>query len=97
MYYQQLIKRLGKNYNAAPASPLTRRQFIKLTGFSGLALGVAPLMAAEGETASEQPKGLTPAQQPAEFLHIAPDGKVTIQINRLEFGGNYFTGSGDQP
>ncbi|MEJ2178740.1 MAG: hypothetical protein P8Y12_12650 [Gammaproteobacteria bacterium] len=82
MYYQQLIKRLGNNYEAVATPPLTRRHFIKLTGFSGLAIGVAPLMAAEGEATNEQPKGLAPAQQPAEFLHIAQDGAVTIQINR---------------
>lgn len=92
MYYQQLIKRLGKNYHAVTTPPLTRRQFIKLTGFSGLAIGAAPLMAAEGEATSEQPQGLTPAQQPGEFLHIAPDGSVTIQINRLEFGQGSHTG-----
>lgn len=92
MYYQQLIKRLGNNYEAVATPPLTRRHFIKLTGFSGLAIGVAPLVAAEGEATDEQPKGLTPAQQPAEFLHIAQDGTVTIQINRLEFGQGSHTG-----
>lgn len=92
MYYQQLIKRLGKTADGPFTPSLTRRRFIKLTGFSGLAIAAAPLIAAQGDSSSEKDQGLKPAQQPAEFLHIAPDGTVTIQINRLEFGQGSHTG-----
>jgi len=76
---------------------LSRRQFIKLSGVSGLALGLAPALDSSAKSsdstagsAAGKPIGAT--NQPSEFLHIAPDGRITIQINRLEFGQGSHTG-----
>ncbi|MES2025784.1 MAG: xanthine dehydrogenase family protein molybdopterin-binding subunit [Pseudomonadota bacterium] len=60
----------------------SRRQFLKVTGAAGLALGAFPHLAM-GQAASN---ALKPTQQPSAFVHIAPNGEVTVAINRLEFG-----------
>ncbi|MET0265974.1 MAG: xanthine dehydrogenase family protein molybdopterin-binding subunit [Duganella sp.] len=58
-----------------------RRSFLKLSGALGLALGVfSPMVLAQAD------KALKPSEQPSAFLHIAPNGEVTVAINRLEFG-----------
>ncbi len=68
---------------------LPRRSFLKLAGTSGLALGVFSLQA----TAQDKPaEGLKPHQQPAAFMQIAPNGEVTVTVNRLEFGQGVMTG-----
>lgn len=74
---------------AGPA-PMSRRSFLKLAGASGLALGAFPLGAAAQEAAAPA-DALKPTQQPSAFLHIAPDGIVTVVINRLEFGQGVHT------
>ena len=64
---------------------LPRRSFLKLAGAGGLALGVFPHLAmaqATGQGAS----ALKPTEQPSAFVQIAPNGEVTVTINRLEFG-----------
>lgn len=72
-------------------APLPRRTFLKLAGAGGLALGAFPSLAAE--PAASGPSGeLKPTQQPSAFVHIAPDGIVTVTINRLEFGQGVQTG-----
>jgi len=76
---------------------LSRRQFIKLSGVSGLALGLAPALdssakSSDSTAGSVAGKPLGATNQPSEFLHIAPDGRITIQINRLEFGQGSHTG-----
>ncbi len=60
---------------------MPRRSFLKLAGVSGLAIGVFPLQANAQAAA-----GLKPTQQPSAFVQIAPNGEVTVAINRLEFG-----------
>ena len=65
---------------ADQAAPLLRRSFLKLAGVGGLALGAFPLLA------TAQTAALKPSQQPSAFVQIAPDGEVTVTINRLEFG-----------
>jgi len=70
----------------APSQPgsMSRRSFLKLTGLGGLALGAFPRVAeAQGRAAGS---ALKPTEQPLAFLHISPDGVVTVAINRLEFG-----------
>lgn len=62
---------------------LPRRSFLKLVGAGGFALGAFPAAAAAPNDAGT---GLKPTQQPAAFVQIAPDGIVTVAINRLEFG-----------
>ncbi len=76
---------------AMPAA-LARRSFLKIIGIGGLALGAFPqaLLAKDAETTAE--KALKPNQQPSAFLHISPEGEVTVTINRLEFGQGVQTG-----
>ncbi|MBK1685922.1 xanthine dehydrogenase family protein molybdopterin-binding subunit [Rubrivivax gelatinosus] len=66
------------------AEPMPRRRFLKLAGAVGLALGAYPLAAEAKDEAVPAP--LAPTQQPAAFVEIAPDGLVTVTVNRLEFG-----------
>jgi isoquinoline 1-oxidoreductase beta subunit len=68
-------------------TPLSRRSFLKLTGAGGLALGAFPLAATAQATGA-----LKPTQQPSAFVQIAPNGEVTVAINRLEFGQGVQTG-----
>ncbi|MBN8443435.1 MAG: xanthine dehydrogenase family protein molybdopterin-binding subunit [Thauera sp.] len=69
---------------------MSRRSFLKLAGAGGLALGVFPLNAIAQDGAAK-PAALKPTQQPSAFLHIAPDGVVTVAVNRLEFGQGILT------
>lgn len=71
-------------------APMSRRSFLKLAGASGLALGAFPLGAGAQEAAAPA-DALKPTQQPSAFVHIAPDGIVTVVINRLEFGQGVHT------
>ncbi len=68
-----------------PGAELPRRAFLKMTVASGFALGLYP-MAAHSQGAPAAAPGLKPVQQPGAFVAIAPDGTVTITVNRLEFG-----------
>jgi isoquinoline 1-oxidoreductase subunit beta len=73
------------------AAGLSRRGFVKITSLAGFALGLAPagvLAQADGKP----PAGLKPTEQPGAFVHIAPDGIVTVTINRLDFGQGVHTG-----
>ncbi|MFP3553314.1 xanthine dehydrogenase family protein molybdopterin-binding subunit [Paraburkholderia sp. SIMBA_049] len=81
------LQHLLTSGRAGEAATLPRRSFLKLAGAGGLALGVFPYLAigqtgGSGQTAS----ALKPTQQPSAFVQIAPDGEVTVTINRLEFG-----------
>jgi isoquinoline 1-oxidoreductase subunit beta len=68
-----------------------RRSFLKLAGATGFALGAFPL-AATAQQNGPQAEGLKPTQMPAAFVQIAPDGTVTVTINRLDFGQGVQTG-----
>ncbi len=70
---------------------LARRSFLKLGVVSGFALGIFPqgAIAQDGKAASVA--SLKPFDQPGAFVHIAPDGTVTVTINRLEFGQGVLT------
>lgn len=75
---------LERDQTNEQAATLQRRSFLKLAGAGGLAgfaLGAFPhlAMAQAGST-------LKPTQQPSAFVQIAPNGEVTVTINRLEFG-----------
>ncbi|HWW07715.1 xanthine dehydrogenase family protein molybdopterin-binding subunit [Collimonas sp.] len=78
------------------AATLPRRQFLKLAGSVGLALGAFPHLAmgqATQATISDQAgSALKPTQQPSAFVQIAPNGEVTVAVNRLEFGQGVQTG-----
>jgi len=83
----------GRNSKREDAThDASRRQFIKLAGVSGFAIGLAPISVSMADNISTPAATLSVANQPSEFLHIATDGKVTIQINRLEFGQGTHTG-----
>ncbi|MES3000617.1 MAG: xanthine dehydrogenase family protein molybdopterin-binding subunit [Pseudomonadota bacterium] len=73
---------------------MPRRTFLKVTTASGFALGAFPLAAlAQGAHGQSAPAdGLKPTQQPSAFVAIAPDGIVTVTINRLDFGQGVQTG-----
>ena len=93
MRHPSLFNRFEPVRRTGAGGVLSRRRFIKLTGLSGLALGLAPAVAVRADvTLTGNAAGLKPTQQPEEFLHIAPDGTVTIRINRLEFGQGSHTG-----
>ncbi|TIM12418.1 MAG: xanthine dehydrogenase family protein molybdopterin-binding subunit [Mesorhizobium sp.] len=66
---------------------MPRRSFLKLTGTLGLAVGIFPdLAVAQSSDADEAAASLKPTEQPSAFVYIAPNGEVTVTINRLEFG-----------
>ena len=74
-----------------PAARLPRRQFLKLAGVGGLALGAFPFAAAAQASGTVVPAALKPTQQPSAFVEIAADGSVTVVVNRLEFGQGVHT------
>jgi isoquinoline 1-oxidoreductase beta subunit len=47
---------------------------------------------AQADGAKPPAGGLKPTQQPSAFVQIAPNGEVTVTINRLEFGQGVQTG-----
>ncbi|HSI53881.1 MAG TPA: xanthine dehydrogenase family protein molybdopterin-binding subunit [Ramlibacter sp.] len=80
--------RAGDDSSAVAEMP--RRTFLKVATASGFALGAFPLATmAQGTPPAA---GLKPTQQPAAFVRIAPDGIVTVTINRLDFGQGVQTG-----
>jgi len=80
---QRLMTRGGQADQTDQSATLPRRSFLKLAGAGGLALGAFPHLAmAQANDAG----ALKPTQQPSAFVHIAPNGEVTVTINRLEFG-----------
>jgi isoquinoline 1-oxidoreductase beta subunit len=68
-----------------PIGMLPRRSFLKLTSVSGLALGAFPHLAM-AQAGGAGTSALKPTEQPSAFVQIAPNGEVTVTINRLEFG-----------
>ncbi|HSV45552.1 MAG TPA: xanthine dehydrogenase family protein molybdopterin-binding subunit [Ramlibacter sp.] len=63
----------------------SRRSFLKVATATGFALGAFPMGACAEEA-------LKPHEQPGAFVQIAPDGTVTVTINRLDFGQGVQTG-----
>jgi isoquinoline 1-oxidoreductase subunit beta len=93
MQYAKLMKHVAAAVNAEAAAPpraLARRDFLKISGVSGFALGLAPL-AATAQTAAPS-SGMKATQMPAAFVSIAQDGTVTVQSNRLDMGQGSETG-----
>ena len=92
MTNHSIMDRIGPAWQAATGTDMSRRRFIKLTGASGLAIGLVSAGAAGAATPKAGAAKLKPGQQPGAFVHIDPKGVVTIQINRLEFGQGSHTG-----
>ncbi len=84
------LQHLLEREQPIPAAPMSRRTFLKLAGAGGLALGAFSLTAMAQETAPKA-GALKPTQQPSAFVHVAPDGIVTVAVNRLEFGQGVHT------
>ncbi|BEP69909.1 MULTISPECIES: molybdopterin cofactor-binding domain-containing protein [unclassified Variovorax] len=79
--------------DADAAATLPRRSFLKMAGAGGLVLGAFPHMAmAQANGPAKAGGALKPTQQPSAFVQIAPNGEVTVTINRLEFGQGVQTG-----
>ena len=87
-----IMDRIGPAWRAAAGTDMSRRRFIKLTGASGLAIGLVSAGAAGAATPKGAAAKLKPGQLPGAFVHIDRTGVVTIQINRLEFGQGSHTG-----
>jgi len=63
-----------------------RRSFLKMLGAGGLALGAFPHLALAQSAGGATATALKPHEKPSAFVQISPDGKITVTINRLEFG-----------
>ena len=85
---QHMLERAEADGPAA----LPRRSFLKIVGIGGLALGAFPHLALAQEANGAAAAPLKPTQQPSAFVQIAPNGEVTVTINRLEFGQGVQTG-----
>lgn len=87
------LQRLMAAHQPDEATTLPRRSFLKITSVGGLALGAFPHLAmAQADGAAKPAEALKPTQQPSAFVQIAPNGEVTVTINRLEFGQGVQTG-----
>lgn len=87
----QALQALAGLPQAEASEGIARRSFLKIATASGFALGAFPLVA--GAQAPAAPAdGLKPQQLPGAFVRIAPDGIVTVTINRLDFGQGVQTG-----
>lgn len=74
---------LARDEQTTDIATLPRRSFLKLAGAGGLALGLYPSL---GQAQAPAAAGLKPFEQPTAFVQIAPNGEVTVTLNRLEFG-----------
>ena len=87
------LEHMQSRGQAKESATLSRRSFLKMAGAGGLVLGVFPHLARAQSTGSGQAAtALKPTQIPAAFVQIAPNGEVTVTINRLEFGQGVETG-----
>lgn len=82
---------LERDHADAPTT-LPRRSFLKILGVGGLALGAFPHLALAQQANGAAVEPLKPNQQPSAFVQIAPNGEITVTINRLEFGQGVQTG-----
>ncbi|MER8440564.1 xanthine dehydrogenase family protein molybdopterin-binding subunit [Mesorhizobium sp. M1312] len=88
----RVLQHMLERGQSTAAQALPRRSFLKLTGALGLTIGVFPRLAAVQSTrAAETASSLKPTEQPAAFVQIAPNGEVTVTVNRLEFGQGVHT------
>ena len=85
------LQHLLERDRADAPTALPRRSFLKLAGATGLALGAFPHLAAAQATGAAA-SALKPTEQPSAFVQIAPNGEVTVTINRLDFGQGVQTG-----
>lgn len=86
------LQHLLERDQARGSFTLPRRDFLKIVGIGGLALGAFPHLALAQEATGGDVAPLKPSQQPSAFVQIASNGEVTVTINRLEFGQGVQTG-----
>ncbi|ANI54620.1 xanthine dehydrogenase family protein molybdopterin-binding subunit [Pseudomonas sp. DR 5-09] len=86
------LQHLLERDQARGSFTLPRRDFLKIVGIGGLALGAFPHLALAQEANGGDVAPLKPSQQPSAFVQIASNGEVTVTINRLEFGQGVQTG-----
>src|SRR5580765_1529160 len=72
------LQRLLGRGQADKAARLPRRNFLKLAGAGGLALGAFPHLVAAQSTGAGPASALKPTQQPSAFVQIAANGEVTV-------------------
>jgi isoquinoline 1-oxidoreductase beta subunit len=68
--------------------PLGRRDFLKLSAGAGLWLAVS----GPGRVIAAGPASAPAGFSPSAWLHIGPDGVVTVHLGRSEMGQGSFTG-----
>ncbi|WP_066267380.1 xanthine dehydrogenase family protein molybdopterin-binding subunit [Hydrogenophaga palleronii] len=86
------LQHLLERDEPAGSATYPRRSFLKMLGVGGLALGAFPHLAMAQATGDVVATALKPQEQPSAFVQIAPNGEVTVTINRLEFGQGVQTG-----
>ena len=69
----------------------TRRSFLRVSAAAAGGLLVS-MYFERPATAQEAPAPKPKTYPPDAFVHIKPDGKIHIMVNRLEFGQGVFTG-----
>ena len=70
---------------------LSRRSFLRVSAAAAGGLLVA-LHFERHSAAQEAPAPKPKTYPPDAFVHVKPDGKIHIMVNRLEFGQGVFTG-----
>lgn len=80
------------NINAHESS-LSRRSFLRVSAAAAGGLLVALYLDAPAASAQEggPPRPTSKVYPPDAFVHVRPDGKIVIQVNRLEFGQGVHT------
>ncbi len=79
---------IKQSNHSAPA--LSRRDFLKTSSAIGGGLVIGFFIPGTTRFANAEQAPVAPSA-PNAFLHITPDNKVTVQINRLEFGQGVHT------
>src|SRR5882672_6789558 len=70
---------------------LSRRSFLRVSAAAAGGLLVS-LYIDRSASAQEAPAPKPKTYPPDAFVHVQPDGKIRIMVNRLEFGQGVFTG-----
>jgi len=79
------IEWLQQETQAPATGGVSRRGFMKAGAVAGGGLVLGFFLPTGGRFARAQ-QAQAKVYQPNAFLHIAPDNRVTVQVNRLEFG-----------
>src|SRR5256885_467833 len=69
----------------------SRRSFLRASAAAAGGL-LVPLYSQRPTAAQEPPPPKPKTYPPDAFVHVKPDGKIHIMVNRLEFGQGVYTG-----